>query len=269
MSILILGGKGFVGQSLMSYFLAKGKEVVSIDLKDGEDQDLRVIEIDFKEVEIVYFLAWEVGGAKYLYRNDAQFRQLSWNLRLLLNVFEQLKENPQVKTVFASTQLAEEINTVYGATKRVGEIWTKLIEGVSLRFWNVYGPLEEPSDRTHVVSDFVYQAVLNKRIDMLTTGAELRQFIHINDICKALDLASVAQPGTLYDVTSFEWISVLNVAKVIAKLTDAEVHPGKIVGSTPVTPIYGKIPGWNALTTLEDGIGTMITSLKNHIVNGA
>ena len=266
MSKLVLGGEGFVGKSLVNYFETKGETVKCIDIKSGgETEDLRYVNIDFTGVDTVYFLAWEVGGAKYLYRNDVQFNQLSWNLRLLINVFEQLQVNKNIRTVFASSQLAEEINTVYGCTKRLGEVWAKLIGGVSLRFWNVYGPLEEPSDRTHVVSDFVYQAVINKKIQMLTTGEELRQFIHINDICKALDMAATSVPGSLFDVTSFEWISVKRIADIIADSTNAEVIPGKIKGSTPITPIYGKIPSWQPSVTIEEGLSEMIQVLKKSL----
>lgn len=266
MSKLVLGGEGFVGKSLVKYFEAKGETVRCIDIKSGgESQDLRFSDIDLTGIDTVYFLAWEVGGAKYLYTDDAQFNQLSWNLRLLINVFEQLQVNEEIKTVFASSQLAEEINTVYGATKRLGEIWSKLIGGVSLRFWNVYGPLEKPSERTHVVSDFVYQAVINKKIKMLTTGEEFRQFIHINDICRALEMAATSPQGSLYDVTSFEWISVKQIAEIIAGFTNAEVVPGSIKGSTPITPIYGKIPSWQAKVTIEEGLSEMVESLKKSL----
>jgi hypothetical protein len=77
-------------------------------------------------------LAWEVGGAKYLYRDDIQFVQLDSNLKLMLNVFPQLQA-AKAQFLFVSSQLAEEHDTVYGSTKRLGEVWTHLLGGTRVR----------------------------------------------------------------------------------------------------------------------------------------
>jgi nucleoside-diphosphate-sugar epimerase len=198
-----------------------------------------------------------VGGAKYLYRDDVQFRQLDWNLRLMLNIMPQLRGSG-VPFLFVSSQLAEEHDTVYGVTKRLGEVWTRLIEGVRVRLWNVYGAMEEFSERSHVVADFVHQALTVGEIRMLTTGEERRQFIHINDVCRAFHQALSARLTGLYDVTSFEWVSVRDVAEIIAAETGARVVPGTRVGSTPTTPMQGKIPNWVPTISLKDGLGRMV-----------
>ena len=146
------------------------------------------VKLPLEGVSCVYFLAWEVGGAKYLYRNDVQFVQLDWNLKLLLNVMPQLRESG-LPFLFVSSQLAEECDTVYGVTKRLGEVWTKLLNGVRIRLWNVYGAYEAPSERSHVISDFIHQALATGQIKMMTNGEELRQFIYIDDVCRAFEQA--------------------------------------------------------------------------------
>ena len=55
---------------------------------------------------------------------------------------------------------------------------------------------------------------------------------------------------------------MLDVAKTIAELTGADVIPGTKKGSTPITPIKGKIPGWNAVVSLRDGLSRMIKVYK-------
>ena len=51
---------------------------------------------------------------------------------------------------------------------------------------------------------------LNGRIEMMTTGEERRQFIHIDDVCRALHQALDSNLEGVYDISSFEWVSVLD-----------------------------------------------------------
>jgi nucleoside-diphosphate-sugar epimerase len=258
----VLGSEGFIGKPFCKYLQSIGEKVIPFDIKRDPEEDGRVVRINLEGVDRVYFLAWDVGGAKYLYRKEIQYRQLDWNLKLLLNIMPQLQEKG-VPFLFVSSQLAEEYDTVYGVTKRLGEVWTRLLDGVRVRLWNVYGPLEEPSERSHVIADFVHQAATTGEIRMLTTGEETRQFIHIDDICRALHLALSQQLKGLYDVTSFEWVKVRDVAEIIAKITGAKVVPGSKIGSTPLTPIQGKIPGWNPTITLHAGLTEMIAKIRD------
>ncbi len=254
---LVVGSEGFVGQPLCAHLERLGERVVRFDVKRGDHEDARRVRLSLAGVDRVYFLAWEVGGAKYLYRDDVQFRQLDWNLQLLLNVMPQLRESG-TPFLFVSSQLAEEHDTVYGVTKRLGEVWTHLLRGVRVRLWNVYGSYEDQTERSHVVADFVHQALSKGRIEMMTTGEEVRQFIHVDDVCRAFHAALSRKLAGLYDVTSFEWVRVLDLARIIADLTGAEVVPGARVGSTPVTPLVGKVPDWEPGLTLRAGLAKMV-----------
>ncbi len=262
MNNLVIGSEGFIGKSFCNFLKAKGENVIHFDIKrDTEKEDARFVKINMDNIDRVYFLAWDVGGAKYLYKEDAQLNQLDWNLQLLHNVMKQLQES-QKPFLFISTQLAEEYDTVYGATKRLGEIWTRLLDGVFIRQWNVYGPLEEHSIKSHVMSDFVYQALTTGEIHMLTNGQEVRQFIHIDDVCEAWHLALSQDIKGIHDVTSFEWIKIIDIANKIASATGAKVIPGEKSGSTPLTPISGKISGWAPRINIDEGIRRMVEDAK-------
>jgi nucleoside-diphosphate-sugar epimerase len=238
-----------------------GKEVVGIDIKHGWSEDLRFMQLDFKNIDSVYFLAWDVGGAKYLYEADTQLWQLNWNLKLLSNVMPQLQRE-NIPFLFVSSQLAYNPNTAYGATKVLGEVWTKLSGGISVRLWNVYGVLEEPSNRSHVVSDFVYSAVRDKIINMSSSGLEKRQFVHIDDVCRAFVLAMETKPKDIYDITSSEWISIMDVAKTISAETGAEIITGK-ESIVSLYPTHCVLPGWIPTISLETGIMEMIIKARN------
>lgn len=261
---LVLGSEGFVGRSFCNYLRGLGEAVIPFDIKLSADEDARHAILDLRNVDRVYFLAWDVGGAKYLYKQNTQLRQLDWNLKLMLNIMPQLGVN-NIPFLFTSSQLAEEYDTVYGVTKRLGEVWTHLLNGVRVRLWNVYGQPELPSERSHVVADFVYQALTTGEIRMMTTGTEQRQFIHIDDVGEAFHSALECRLMGLYDVSTFEWVRVLDVANIIAEYTSAKVIPGERVGNTPLTPMQGKIPNWYPRITLNDGLHRLVDHMRSEI----
>ncbi len=263
MKNLVIGSEGFIGKPFVKFLKSKGEEVVCFDIKNNpKTEDARIAKINFENIDRVYFLAWNVGGAKFLYKEDLQLEQLDWNLKLLQNVMNQLEKSKK-PFLFISSQLAEEYDTVYGVTKRLGEVWTRLLGGTFIRQWNVYGPIEEETIRSHVVSDFVSQAINTGEIRMLTTGQEKRQFIHIDDVCEAWYKAMNDNIKGVHDVTSFEWVNVIDLANNISRLTGAKVIPGDKIGSTPDTPIKGKIPGWSPKIDLNSGLQKMIDDIKN------
>ena len=90
---LVIGSEGFVGSYLSNFLEKMGNYVSRIDIKRNIDEDVRFAQIDLSEIDRVFFLAWDVGGAKYLYRDDTQIHQIDWNLRILLNLMPQLQSS--------------------------------------------------------------------------------------------------------------------------------------------------------------------------------
>jgi nucleoside-diphosphate-sugar epimerase len=259
-NILVIGSDGFVGSYFCKYLEKKGENVVRFDIKRGMEEDARKMKFDLENIDFIYFLAWDVGGAKYLYKKDTQLKQMEWNIDLLSNIFKQIINKP---FVFISSQLAENVETVYGAQKKLGEVWTSLSEhGCCLRLWNVYGQKEGTTERSHVIGDMVNQALHNKEIKLLTTGEEKRQFIFIEDVCDAFyEVFKYGYVGK-YDVTSFEWISIIEVANIIAKKINCKVIAGKEIGSDFYIKNLSKIRDWLPKTNIEDGIKKTIENFK-------
>ena len=261
-SNLVIGSDGFVGKPLCAYLSQLGEIVIPFDIKRDASEDARIAKLPLDGVDRNYFLAWEVGGSKYLSREDIQFLQLDSNLRIMLNIFPQL-QTVKVPFLFVSSQLAEEYDTAYGATKRLGEVWSHLLGGVRARLWNVYGAYEPASERSHVVADFMWQALTRGEIRMLTTGSEMRQFVYIDDVCRAFHHMIDMRVDGVYDITSFEWVSVRTVADTIATLTGATVIPGDRLGSTPITPMRGKVKGWEPSVSLRHGLEQTLALFKS------
>ena len=184
MRILVLGSAGFIGKPFCEHLRAQGEEVVEWDIRSKEWQDARDGQLNSHLVDYVYFLAWDVGGSKYLENHENDSRQLEWNTALMFNVFTSLKVSKTPFT-FISSSLAG-TDTPYGVSKRMGEMWTHALGGSVVRLYNVYGAYEPASERSHVVADLIHQTLSSDKIIVNTTGEESRKFTHIDDVCAGL-----------------------------------------------------------------------------------
>jgi nucleoside-diphosphate-sugar epimerase len=264
LKILLLGGEGFIGRYFSSFLRERGHEVDVIDFLFDANQDLRFLKIENLDLyDRVYFLAWDVGGSKYLTNRGSHLEQFESNLRLMNNVFPQLKQS-QVPYLFVSSQLAGSDSTPYSLTKLTGEIISSHHESAwRVRQWNVYGAFEKEGIKSHVITDMIAQAVRTKRINLLTTGEERRQFIHIEDVCSAyLNIFSHSN-REIYNVTSNRWDSILEVAQIIAELTDSQVKCGEVLGANPKANPGAPLPDWSSRVSLEEGIEQLLRNFLN------
>lgn len=256
MKYLILGSEGFVGKSLCEYLELQGNDVYHYDIKNGPKQDAGEGDLCLDKYDVIVFLAWDVGGANYLYREDTQFQQLHNNLRLLNNVFSQYEkiESLNTKMIFISTQLVDNAESVYGVTKKLGEVWCDLVGGLTLRLRNVYGPVEDDNERCHVISDFIRQAKTNGVIKMQTNGNEEREFVFIDDICRAIQYSVDNNIFGKYDVCNYEFIKILDVATIIGEELDADVIIGDVVGVGRTNLPIGILPDWSPTIDITQGL---------------
>jgi len=259
---LVLGSKGFIGSYLCDHLISQGDQVTGIDIKISKFHDLREGKLELDGIDRVYFLAWDVGGAKYLYRRDTQMQQMENNSKILCNIMPQLIES-NIPFLFASSRLAQFTDNPYGVAKRMGEIWTLLSKnGIALRIWNAYGSVEKIDEKSHVISDLISKAITTGVIDLMTDGSEIRKFTHLFDICSAFTYAISNHKG-LYDILDDEkWISILDIATIIAKLTGANIQLGMTKQNTVGSKEIGRIPGWKNTINLEDGIRKMVDQYK-------
>ena len=121
----------------------------------------------------------------------------------------------------------------YGQLKALGELYTRILNGLVVKFWNVYG-VEHDLEKSHVVTDFILKARQNKLIDMMTDGTEQRQFLYAQDCSECLLTLSKQYHDVPRDqelhITNFKWQSVLDVAHIIATLyPGTQVKPAKSV----------------------------------------
>lgn len=261
---LVLGGSGTIGTALCKYLKSKKEKVINLDLKNGFD--LRKDDLTpYRKVDYVWFLAWDVGGAKYLSK-EKNLHSIIYNNTVICEKVFSFLEKMKIPFMFASSQLAAN-NTPYGVTKLLGEEWSRLLNGQICRFWNVYG-WEEPGERSHVIPDLITQALTKNKIELLTDGQEERQFIYIDDCVE--NMVKVRESGlTRVDITNGEWITIEKVAEVIGSILKVPVKLGKKKGySVKVNPDF-MVYKCQFKTQLEKGIKQVILKAKNYLSKNA
>ena len=274
MKYLILGSAGQIGAALTIHLKEKGEEVLEFDIEDSAEQDLRIykntlLDTLVAEADFVFFLASDVGGSRYLAQYQNTFDFIDNNTALMLNTFRALKKHKK-PFLFASSQMSNMSYSSYGCAKALGENYTRILGGLVVKFWNVYG-LEHDMEKAHVITDFILKAKNTGVIDMMTDGTEERQFLHTEDCCQALlTLAtkydSVPRDKELH-ITSFSWTNILNVANIIAshfpetKVVPAsskdEVQKNKRNEADDFITNY-----WQPTITIEEGIADIIKKMN-------
>ena len=86
MKILVLGSAGQIGESLVKYLKNQNHEVVEFDIVDKSENDLRiegVLENIIEDIDFVFFLAFDVGGSRYLEKYQKNYSFVDNNIKLM------------------------------------------------------------------------------------------------------------------------------------------------------------------------------------------
>ena len=279
MKILNLGSSGQIGAYLSEYLRTKGHVVIDFDKEETPNHDMTVIPNQYLEnaietADFVFFLAFDVGGSRYLKKYQHTFDFINNNTRLMANVFG-LLEKYKKRFVFASSQMSNMSYSPYGVLKRVGEMYTTTLGGLIVKFWTVYG-IENDREKSHVITDFIRKGFEESEFEMLTDGIEERQFLYAEDCCEALETImecySDFKSTDPLHITSFHNDSIKSVAEIIQgqfnKIGrgDVKIKPGVAKDSVQMdkrneADLY--ITGWwLPKTTLDHGIAKVFDKIK-------
>lgn len=275
MKHLVLGSSGQIGSYVVEAIENRGDEAMRWDVALDLAMDLRCWNEDFlgivAGVDYVHFLAYEVGGSRYLKSYQDSYQFISDNIAIMENVFECL-ELTQTPFYFSSSQMSSMFYSTYGRLKAVGEAYTQSLGGNVVHFWNVYGYESNP-EKAHVITDFIRMALDQGVILVGTDGSESRQFSYAPWVAKQLLLVAdhhsyLAGKGVPIPITNYEWTTVRDVALMIGEKLNAEVYFSLGTDSvqkdalneppSPPSPL-----GIASCPSLSKGIDEVIERIKN------
>ena len=278
MRITVLGSSGQIGAYLSEYLSKKGHIVREFDIVNGIHQDMTHIPNTYlrnaiMESDFVFFLAFDVGGSRYLKKYQHTFDFVNNNTRLMANAFGLLEQYDK-PFVFASSQMSNMSYSPYGTLKRVGELYTESLGGLVVKFWNVYG-IEKDHKKAHVITDFIRKGFEDGDFEMLTDGEEVRQFLYAEDCCEGLE-AVMKNYDEFYandplHITNFDYTTIREVAIIIEnefRLIGKPVNiiPGKASDTVQLDKRNEADPFirryWSPKTDLVTGISKVFESMK-------
>ena len=280
MKITVLGSSGQIGAYLSEYLRKKGHTVIDFDKVETPNHDMAIIPNQYLEnaietADFVFFLAFDVGGSRYLKKYQHTFQFIDNNTRLMANTFGLLQKYNK-RFVFASSQMSNMSYSPYGVLKNVGELYTQTLGGLIVKFWNVYG-IEKDHEKSHVITDFIRRGFEEGEFEMLTDGTEERQFLYAEDCCEALETVmnsySDFKPEDPLHITSFKYDSINYVAEIIQEQfskigrSDVKIKPG---ASKDVVQLDKRNEAddfitkwWKPKTSIEQGIIKVFEEMKN------
>ena len=273
--ILILGSEGQVGLHLKSYLKSKNYNVMGFDIVEKNNQDLRkfnnkLLISKIKKSDFIYFLAFDVGGSRYLKKYQNTFEFLSNNIRIMENTFTLVKKFKK-PFLFASSQMSNMTYSNYGILKNLGEKYSQILDGLVVKFWNVYG-IEHDLNKSHVITDFILKGIKKKKINMLTDGQEVRDFLYAEDCCIGLEkimlkYKEIKRLKKSIDLTSTKYVKIIYVANIIKKLLlkkniKIKIIPSKLKDSVQLNKKNKAdrylFKFWKPKFSLEEGISRVI-----------
>jgi UDP-glucose 4-epimerase len=302
--ILVTGGAGFIGSNLIPLLLEKGYSVSVFDnlysgkmenlanihnhpkfqFIGGDIRDRATLNSAFAGIDAIVHLAALIDVPDSV-ADPALTHEV--NVTGTLNVLQEATKSKVNKIVFASsTAVYGDTKTLpvkeetplrsispYAASKAASEAYLYAfnkcygIETVALRFFNVYGPRNENSPYSGVITKFIRKALNHQALTVEGDGEQTRDFIHVTDVAKALTLALETENvgGEVFNICTGKPKSVNNLVGILQIATEQKLQV--IHGSARVGDIrhsYGdptkatKQLGFKARVMLAEGLKTLL-----------
>lgn len=305
-SFLVTGGAGFIGSHVCEALVAAGHTVrvlddlstghrrnlpPGVDLLVGDVADPALVAAAMQGVDGCYHLAAiasvEKGVTDWLGTHRS-------NLTGAITVFDAIRrQGTRIPVVYASSAavygdaktipIAETEPCVplsaYGADKLGCELHARVashvhgIPTVGLRFFNVYGPRQDPkSPYSGVISIFSERIASGRDVSIYGNGGQTRDFIHVADVVNALVAAMALRPtdAPVFNVCTGHATSVLHLAHLIAELcggsatiTHAPPRAGEIRHSLGVPDKANAVLGLPPRRPLRDGLQQVLAWLRD------
>jgi UDP-glucose 4-epimerase len=261
--VLITGGAGFIGSHIAERLIAEGAVVRIVDnLSSGRRENLAGfadrVELVCGDIRDAALLARLCEGCDLVYHEAAVVsvpysvehpqETHDVNIQGTLNVLQAARERHVRRVVFACSAavygedpelpkretMAPAPISPYGVEKIAGEhylhVFNQLydVETVSLRYFNVFGPRQDPrSPYSGVISIFVDRVLSRQIPSVFGDGEQYRDFVYVSNVVDANLLAArvPAAAGRCYNVGCGARTSLNDLLRILGRLTSQEVRP--------------------------------------------
>ena len=271
MKVVVTGGAGFIGSHIVEYWSGENADISvldnlrsgyrknlegfkSVNFIEGSINDKSLVGEVLRRADYVFHLAAMVSVPESV---ENPYECVDVNVKGLLNVLEACVKNNVKKIVFSSSaavygddpvlpktvNLKPQPQSPYGITKLDGEYYLQMFNreyglgAVSLRYFNVFGPRQDPkSQYAAAVPIFIYKALKNEDIIIHGDGEQTRDFIFVKDVVQANILAATNEKvNGVFNVANEKTITINELAKKIieiagskSKIIYSEERPGDI-----------------------------------------
>lgn len=249
MNVVVTGADGFFGQRLCIRLAALGHQVIATSRRSRTDQPgIRFVSFDMSstepplqdvlpEIDSLIHLAW---GASPSTSNRDPYADFVANTCGSVRLFDACAKAGVKRLVFASSggqvygdldsdMISETASTnpksAYGAGKLSCEKYLSIfntlsgMSTVSLRVSNLYGPGQPFKDGFGVIPTFLHRLRNSLPITIFGDGANIRDFLYIDDAVEAFVRAITAKKEGPLNISSGIGISVLEVIRLLEKET--------------------------------------------------
>jgi nucleoside-diphosphate-sugar epimerase len=299
MRYLVTGGAGFIGSNIVDELLRRGQSVAVLDdLSSGKEENLRAaaskIEFIRGSITDTKVVQNAVRGADYVIHLAARtsvprsvldpVETNRINIDGTLNVLVAARDAKVRRIVFAASSSAygetptlPKVETMspqpispYGVTKYVGELYGQVfgraygLENVSLRYFNVFGPRQDPTSQySGVLSRFMFALLDGNEPVVYGDGEQSRDFTYVDNVVDATLRACEASgaSGKVFNVGVGSRITLNDVLKMLAKISGRPIHAkydpprtGDILHSQADISLGGRILGYKPSVNFEQGL---------------
>ena len=300
--IVITGGAGFIGSNLARVLAYENYVTVFDDLSTGYLKNIQDL-MDSNKIEFIRgsitdldFLQKTFNDVEYVFHEAAipsvprsiknPINSNHVNINGTLNVLVAARDNKVKKVVYASSSSAygdtptlpkrEDMIpcplSPYAVSKLTAEYYCQVFTEVydlptaSLRYFNVYGPRQDPSSEyAAVIPKFITRISNNKSPIIYGDGEQTRDFTFVKDVVSANILAAESREAGVFNIAGGKSITINDLAKTVMGIIGNEIdldhqdpRPGDIKHSlADITKAKEKIgyePNYNLTNGLEETV---------------
>ena len=306
---VVTGGAGFIGSAIVRALLHEGAQRVLVidNLLTGRESNLDEVRgsIDFQRADIRNYgeIAPLIRGAAVVFHEaaipsvprsiDDPVPSHEVNINGTFNVLRAAREGGAGRVVYAAsssaygdTEVLPKVETMnprplspYALQKLVGEhycsVFTNVycIETVALRYFNVYGPRQDPSSPYSGVLSLFMKAVLDREAPTIFgDGEQSRDFTYVEDVA-ALNLKAARAPnvrGKMYNGGNGGRITLNQAWALLQKLEGVEIppkfgppRPGDVRHSQADTTLAVRDLGHDPQYSFEEGMRRTLEWYRN------